>query len=191
MNLCFQYLASEIFTSLPPAIRTLTYQLYTNTPSLSTLLSPSTNTKSSTTTLLNNLPTSITETLSTYSLLSPEQTPTEFLTPVMNSYISVLTTAPPPPSQTKSDVDGCEVCGRDWIPLTYHHLIPRSVHAKVLKRGWHLESDLNNVACESSHLFLYLFFLSGRFDCEERTNLGGGLNFGNETDILVWICRVM
>jgi hypothetical protein len=140
-----QYLASEIFTSLPEELRTLTYSTWINTPSLALTYSlpllPSSP-------LFNTLPLSIHETLQTYSLLSESQTVPEFLTPVLNNYLTTLTSAPPPPSQTKDAAEGCEICERDWIPLTYHHLIPKSAHARVLKRGWHPEDQLNNVACE-------------------------------------------
>lgn len=141
-----QYLASEIFTSLPQELRTLTYSTWLNTPSLNITYSlPLTPTTSPS--IFNILPLSILETLQTYSLLSESQTVPEFLTPVLNGYLTSLTSAPPPPSQTKDAAEGCEICERDWIPLTYHHLIPKSAHARVIKRGWHPEDQLNNVAC--------------------------------------------
>lgn len=51
----------------------------------------------------------------------------------------------------------CEICGRDWIPLSYHHLIPKEVHGKVLKRKWHEEWRLNSVAwlCRACHSFVH------------------------------------
>jgi 5-methylcytosine-specific restriction endonuclease McrA len=47
----------------------------------------------------------------------------------------------------------CELCARDWVPLTYHHLVPRSTHERALKRGWHAEWELNKVAwlCAACH----------------------------------------
>ena len=43
------------------------------------------------------------------------------------------------------------------MPLTYHHLIPREVHKKVLKRGWHEEAVLNSVAwlCRPCHSMVH------------------------------------
>jgi len=43
------------------------------------------------------------------------------------------------------------------VPLTYHHLIPREVHRKVLKRGWHREDMLNSVAwlCRPCHSMVH------------------------------------
>lgn len=51
----------------------------------------------------------------------------------------------------------CELCERGWVPLTYHHLIPRSVHAKAAKRGWAAEWELNKVAwlCRACHSFVH------------------------------------
>ena len=43
------------------------------------------------------------------------------------------------------------------MPLTYHHLIPKSVHERVKKRGWHDEEKLNSVAwlCRACHSFVH------------------------------------
>lgn len=43
------------------------------------------------------------------------------------------------------------------MPLTYHHLIPKAAHARVLKRGWHTEDRLNSVAwlCRACHSFVH------------------------------------
>lgn len=40
-----------------------------------------------------------------------------------------------------------------------HHLIPRFVHAKVVKRGWHRPDQLQNVAwlCGACHRFVHQF----------------------------------
>lgn len=107
--------------------------------------------------LLSTLSPDIPSTLSTYSLLPAPQTTLEFLTPVLHSYLTTITTAPPPPSLTKDLATVCEICDRSWIPLTYHHLIPRGVHAKVIKRGWHSEDQLGNVAwlCRACHSFVH------------------------------------
>ena len=58
---------------------------------------------------------------------------------------------------TRDLATSCEICNRTWIPLTYHHLIPRGVHAKVLKRAWHTEDQLENVAwlCRACHSFVH------------------------------------
>lgn len=78
-----------------------------------------------------------------------------FFTPVLNSYVSSITAAPPIWSTTRTTE--CELCQRSWIPLTYHHLIPKSTHERVLKRRWHSEEMLNSVAwlCRACHSFVH------------------------------------
>lgn len=79
--------------------------------------------------------------------------------PALSSYLAAVTAAPPPPRSTRDQAAGCEVCGRDWVPLGYHHLIPRFVHAKVVKRGWHRPDELQNVAwlCGACHRQVHRF----------------------------------
>lgn len=149
------YLAQEIFTNLPTDLRAITYSTWLNSPSLQTTYidppSPSTLHK-----ILDPLPVSITDTLTTYSLLQDKDT-FEFLNPIVTAYISTVLTAPPPACLTRQLATECEICDRSWIPLTYHHLIPRGVHAKVLKRGWHTEDQFENVAwlCRACHSFVH------------------------------------
>jgi hypothetical protein len=79
----------------------------------------------------------------------------DFLGPILAEYTTSVTTGPPVWASTRAEA--CEICERDWIPLSYHHLIPRGVHAKVLKRGWHDEWTLNSVAwlCRACHSFVH------------------------------------
>lgn len=146
----------EIFTNLPPSLRTLTYTSWLDTPSLQSHYSdpiPPQRIAS----ILDPLPPSITDTLQTYALLTRHQTATDFLAPILTTYLTTILTPPPPAFQQRPLVTECEICGRSWIPLTYHHLIPRGVHAKVLKRGWHTEDQLGNVAwlCRACHSFVH------------------------------------
>ncbi len=72
----------------------------------------------------------------------------------------VTTTSPSPeytPALTATRPAGCEICEREHLPLTYHHLIPRQMHAKAVKRGWHREWELNKVAwlCRACHSYLH------------------------------------
>ena len=41
--------------------------------------------------------------------------------------------------------------------MTYHHLIPRQMHAKAVKRGWAKEWELQKVAwlCRACHSFVH------------------------------------
>ena len=151
-----QYLALESFSNLPASLRELTYSAWLNTPSLQALytdpLPPARIAN-----ILDPLPPTCTDSLVTYSLLAPNQTTNEFLTPILAAYLSTLLTPPPDPRKQRPFVTECEICQRTWIPLTFHHLIPRGVHEKVLKRGWHTEDQLENVAwlCRACHSFVH------------------------------------
>ncbi len=123
-------------------------------------------------TLLGLVPNTIPDSLLSYKLLPTHEHVPIFLSAVLNDYVSQVI-APPPSialaassgtssSSTKAQLEAlrpsaCELCGRDWIPLTYHHLIPRSTHDKVRKRGWHPEWRLNAVAwlCRACHDFVH------------------------------------
>lgn len=58
-----------------------------------------------------------------------------------------------------SQIRACQLCARSYIPLTAHHLIPRQVHAKAVKRGWVV--DLNECQtriawiCRACHSFVH------------------------------------
>ena len=148
------YVAEEAWPTLPTELKELTYEALQAKgladvyalPISSDLMEK----------ITNLLPPSIEDTLQTYRLISPPTSDLpSFLTPILTSYISATTSPAPHPSSTR--VSACEICDRDWIGLTYHHIIPRAVHAKVLKRGWHPESKLNDVAwlCRACHSFVH------------------------------------
>lgn len=146
----------EVFIGLPDAIRTLSYTAWFNTPALQ-IAYPEPLPIATAIAILTPLDPTITESLTTYNIIPRNTTLTEFLTPVLTAYISTITTPPPPPSQTKVLATACDICDRSWIPLTYHHLIPKGVHEKALKRGWHTEDQLNNVAwiCRACHSYVH------------------------------------
>lgn len=105
------------------------------------------------------LPPSVSDSLCSYGLIDEPSDLVRFLEPVLNNYLTTAT-APPPeytPSLTASRPPGCETCGREHLPLTYHHLIPRQSHTKAIKRGWHKEWELNKVAwlCRACHSFVH------------------------------------
>ena len=149
------YLAGEVFPSLPSAIRTISYQAIQADIALSDKwslpLSLATYEE-----VADLVPPSVTDSLQAYSLISPPASDLQtFLSPVIATYLTAATAAPPKWIETR--LSACEICERDWVPLTYHHLIPRAVHAKVLKRGWHEERELNSVAwlCRACHSFVH------------------------------------
>lgn len=149
-----EYIAQEAWQALPPELRELTFHSLQDKSLAETYalpLSPDFVDK-----ITNLLPPVVEDTLLAYRLIQPPTSDLpSFFTPILTSYITATTTPPPNPSSTWASA--CEICDRDWIGLTYHHLIPRAVHAKVLKRGWHPEAKLNDVAwlCRACHSFVH------------------------------------
>ncbi|KAF5650575.1 hnh endonuclease [Fusarium tjaetaba] len=156
------YLATEIFDNLPEELQDLEYRTWREDEALQEQYSLPL-TKDSL--LLLNLPPSVIETLTTYNLISADpyvdshlpSSPESFLLPILTSYITPL--IEPPPATRSTRADACELCARSWVPLSYHHLIPRFVHEKAVKRGWHRKEDLQNVAwlCGACHRFVHHF----------------------------------
>lgn len=108
--------------------------------------------------LINIIPPIALDSLTSYTLLPPVPDTLDlhhFFTPLLSAYITAVTAPPPIWSSTRTSA--CELCQRDWIPLTYHHLIPKSTHERVLKRGWHSEEMLGSVAwlCRACHSFVH------------------------------------
>lgn len=149
------YLAREIFDSLSGDLQRLSYRSLQENAVLSEKWSlPLTLTVLEE--LSAQLPNEINDTLTTYGVIQPPNSDTQsFMAPVMSAYISAVTT--PPPKWIETRTDACEICEREWVPLTYHHLIPKQIHAKVLKRNWHEEHQLNSVAwlCRACHSFVH------------------------------------
>ncbi|KAI0381151.1 hypothetical protein F5Y04DRAFT_84833 [Hypomontagnella monticulosa] len=153
------YLALETFRALPQDLKTLEYHTYTKDPTLQSRYTLSF-TGADPPVLFPTLDPCISDSLAAYGITQePIQGINEFLAPILTAYLSTLITAPPAPRATLADAEGCELCGRDWIPLSYHHLVPRFVHAKAVKRGWHRVEDLQNVAwlCGACHRFVHRF----------------------------------
>lgn len=101
------------------------------------------------------IPPSVTDSVETYDLLPASLDLSNLISSVISDYIAAVTSPPPVWSTTRTPA--CEICDRDWIPLTYHHLIPKQVHEKALKRHWHEEWELNSVAwlCLACHSFVH------------------------------------
>ena len=116
------------------------------------------------TTLLEHLtelvPPSAVDSLSSYGLVAIDLSNLDrFLEPILESYITAAI-APPPeytPAIAATRPSECEICEREHLPLTYHHLIPRQMHAKAIKRGWHRDWELNKVAwlCRACHSYVH------------------------------------
>lgn len=122
--------------------------------------------------LIEGLPLTVPDSLTSYNLLPSPSDLDRFLEPAFETYITSTTAIPPEhtPSLLSARPDGCEICEREHLPLTYHHLIPRSVHEKALKRNWCKEWELNKVAwlCRACHSFVH--------GCESNEVLGREFN---------------
>lgn len=128
------YLAQESWSCLPPSLQTLSYE---NRSTATAVLDEQLDI------FLDNTPISVIETLLSYGFSSDREDALKFLQKVINDFVEDATAPPPVWSATRTKE--CEICERE-VPLTYHHLIPRSVHDKALKKGWHPKEMLGSVA---------------------------------------------
>ncbi|KAI0018928.1 YisB protein [Xylariomycetidae sp. FL0641] len=167
------YLASAIFASLPAELQTLDHVRWRQDAALPARYAPPL-TGLDVSCLLPNPDPAIGDTLAAYGLTCPATTqgPEELLAPVLTAYVRALAAPPPPPASTRAAA--CELCARHWVPLTYHHLIPRAAHARAVRRGWHRREDLGRVAwlCGACHRFVHRFAgheaLAREFDTVEK-----------------------
>jgi len=103
-------------------------------------------------------PPAFTESLLSYSLVASESNASETFSKIVAEYRQDLADTPPDDDfvDTGYELPGkggwratrkeeCEICARN-CRLTYHHLIPRSTHVKVLRKKWHPPERLNVVA---------------------------------------------
>jgi len=152
-----EFLAELIFPTLTADVRSMTYAKYKEsehlqdkyaTPISSIVIEE----------MVQHIPPPAIDSLEAYDVLpagSDAIDQTRFLAEAMEAYI--YSTTAPPPIWITTRQNTCELCERDWVPLTYHHLIPKATHARVLKRGWHTEDQLNRVAwlCRACHSFVH------------------------------------
>ncbi|KAJ6617350.1 hypothetical protein B0H10DRAFT_1797556 [Mycena sp. CBHHK59/15] len=136
------YLALEVWSSLPHSIRQASYESKSSIPADPDSLS------------LHTTPVSFIDTLVSYGIASDSEESLKFLRKVISDYVDDACAPPPVWSVTRATE--CEICERE-IPLTYHHLIPRSTHSKAVKKKWHPNSMLNSVAwlCRPCHTVVH------------------------------------
>lgn len=148
------YLASEAWSVFPERLKTLDSSTLPSTASTASSTSDReltlayVDSDAFSSQVLDLTPLSFVDTLTSLSLsLSPEDDADrarDFLRKVTADYVSTALT-PQPTTWSKTRTTECEICERE-VPLTYHHLIPREMHDKVRKRGWHLPEMLGSVA---------------------------------------------
>lgn len=148
-------MATEMFESMPFEAQTLTYRGTQD----DAVLKEKYDVPLETSTLEGMtcvLPPSVVESLTTYGVLKDASDLNRVLEPVLTAYIKACT-ATPPENDSLTKATECEMCEREHIPLTYHHLIPKQIHAKALKRGWAKDWELQKVAwlCRACHSFVH------------------------------------
>ncbi|KAJ7738260.1 hypothetical protein DFH07DRAFT_85835 [Mycena maculata] len=136
------YLAQEVWSTLPTAYLEASYENKSHIPDdLDSIPLDSTSG-------------SFIDTLVSYGIVSDAEASQTFLRRVLAEYLTDV--CAPPPVWSSTRVKECEICERE-IPLTYHHLIPRSTHAKAVKKKWHPTGMLNSVAwlCRPCHTVVH------------------------------------
>ncbi|KAJ7641111.1 hypothetical protein FB45DRAFT_825279 [Roridomyces roridus] len=136
------YLTQEVWPTLPAAFLTASYETRCDLPEdLDSML-------------LHSVSGAFVDTLISYGIAEDAEGAETFLRKTLADYRQQACAPPPVWSSTRGK--DCEICERE-IPLTYHHLIPRSTHAKALKKKWHPESMLNVVAwlCRPCHTMVH------------------------------------
>lgn len=149
------YLATEIFTSLPDELKSLSYHAMQNDAELSEKWSIPLS-LSIIEEVSAYISGDVVDSLAAYAIIEPPKSDIQsFMAGVLSTFVSAVTI--PPPKWVATKTSACEICERDWVPMTYHHLIPRQIHSKVLKRGWHEEQQLGSVAwlCRACHSFVH------------------------------------
>ncbi|KAJ3510919.1 hypothetical protein NLJ89_g4404 [Agrocybe chaxingu] len=138
------YLTTEAWPTLPSALKEATYE------ARGSLRQSIPDVESEDALSLDSTSAAFIESLVSYGIVSDDDEAFRFLRRALAEYVEQACAPPPVWSSTRSKE--CEICQQE-VPLTYHHLIPKSVHAKVLKKGWHPESMLNSVAwlCRPCH----------------------------------------
>ncbi|KAL2163426.1 hypothetical protein VTH06DRAFT_5483 [Thermothelomyces fergusii] len=168
------YIAASVFACLPADLRALTHHAWADDAALRDAYAlPLTAARAAD--LLRTLDPAVPDSLAAYGITAAAgsdadadadadtdlPSAAELLASVLSAYVAAATAAPAAPSSTRARAqeEGCEICGRDWVRLTYHHLIPRMVHDKAVKRGWHRRDELQNVAwlCGACHRFVHHF----------------------------------
>ncbi|MCJ1382391.1 hypothetical protein MMC17_005504 [Xylographa soralifera] len=149
-----EFLASEVFDILPPELKELSYANLQSDSRFGRKHASSALSRD-VEALAPDMPPSVTDSIEAYGFLSRSIDLSNLVSSVTKEYIANATAAPRIWSDTRASA--CEICDRGWIPLTYHHLIPRQIHEKALKRHWHDEWRLNSVAwlCRACHSFVH------------------------------------
>ena len=104
-----------------------------------------------------SLPASIHDTLVAYQIVANTNDSHIFLHQLLSDYVVSSNAGSRQEETCATKPCACELCDRSWIPLTQHHLVPRKVADKAVKRGWVGESETKNLAwlCRACHSFVH------------------------------------
>ncbi|KDR71836.1 hypothetical protein GALMADRAFT_159230 [Galerina marginata CBS 339.88] len=131
------YLAMEAWPTVPTIVKEATFETRESVPDIDSIS-------------LDSISVAFVESLISYDIVPDADDALKFLEKALGDYLAHACS--PPPVWKSTRTNECAICSRE-VPLTYHHLIPRSTHAKVLKKGWHPKSMLNSVSwlCRPCH----------------------------------------
>ena len=134
---------TRLFMALPPDLKTISVkkgqsipEQYSKPYSISKLML-----------VCSSLPDDLEESLKNYLGIAKGANLKRLYLPILCDYVQAAS----------QNYGSCEICQRDRFKLTKHHLIPRVMHGKLLKRGSCGKHQLDQVAwlCRGCHEFIH------------------------------------
>ena len=136
-------LAARLFEALPPALRTMSVQHYSNSQASYSKLYSRSNIMLMSSTLTEDLDVTAREHLG----IAKDANLKGLYVATICDYVKAAS----------RNYGTCEICQRHRFKLTEHHLIPRVMHERLLKQGSCGKHQLNQVAwlCRGCHEFIH------------------------------------
>lgn len=152
-----QFLAIEIFTSLPDRFCSLSAGAIDAESKLDESSNGSVIGTATMSSLIAPLPLSVADSLVTFGVVKAQADVDIFLAQILRVYVGSGTAQHATAAATDTKPEACELCERSWIPLTQHHLVPRAIASKAVKRGWVDDRETSNLAwlCRACHNFVH------------------------------------
>lgn len=146
----------EIFESLPEPMKSLGPEPLVQEPDLEASCCD-TMAEEAVDRAVTSLPASVHDTLVAYQVVDNIAESYIFLHQLLSEYIVAPYAESRHEETCATKACACELCDRSWIPLTQHHLVPRKVADKAVKRGWVGDSETKNLAwlCRACHSFVH------------------------------------
>lgn len=107
--------------------------------------------------LIAPLPVSVADSLITFGVVEGQAELHAFLSQVLSDYVDSVAAQDATSTANGIKPEACELCERPWIPLTQHHLVPRAIVTKAVRRGWVDDRERSNIAwlCRACHNFVH------------------------------------